>query len=128
MSRKILVLVFVVSTSAPVAGALSVYAQSPVEGFGIISQIWHPQEEHRGLAVAEITFENKNPFSIYEPTIACEFFKPSGELIGSRGTHIHMVFPPGTTEIKGIEFAVGDKDALPGSCRVVAVLTSPSPD
>jgi hypothetical protein len=125
---KMLGFAFVLAASATAAGMQGVCAQSPVEGFHIASQVWHSQELHRGLAVAEITFENKNPFSIYEPTIACEFFKPSGELIGSRGTHIHMVFPPGRTETKGIEFGVGDEDALPGSCRIVAVLTSPSPD
>ncbi len=105
-------------------------AQSPVEGFRIVAQTWHTeqQERHRGLAVAEITFENANDIPIYEPTIACDFFAPDGRLIGSRGTHVHLAFAPGKTEIKGIEFGIGTKDAVPGKCRVISVLTSPSPD
>jgi hypothetical protein len=128
MGRRAIRLVCVLLALATRAGATQAAAESPVEGFRIVSQAWHPQERHRGLAVAEMTFENTNNFPVYEPTIACEFLSASGQLIGSRGTHVHMVFPPGEKEIKGIEFIVREKDALPGACRVVSVLTSPSPE
>jgi len=103
-------------------------AQSPVDRFRIVAQDWHPMDWHRGLAVAAITFENANDFSIYEPTIACEFVRPNGELIGTRATHVHRAFRPGKMQIDGIEFSIRERDAVPGSCRVVSVLTSPAPD
>jgi len=42
---------------AAVAGAQLAAAQSPVDGFRIVTQNWHPMDWHRGLAVAVITFD-----------------------------------------------------------------------
>ncbi len=102
-------------------------AQSPLEKFRIVAQEWHPDTQ-RSLAVAVITFQNDNDFPVYEPIIACDFLKPGGQLLGRRGTNVHMVFGHGSTKAEGIEFTLMEKDAVPGPCRVVSVLTSPSAD
>jgi hypothetical protein len=98
-------------------------AQSPIDRFRIVSQDWH---RYSGLAVADITFENANDYRVNEPVIACDFLKPSGELIGTRGTTIHRAFRPGKMKVEGIHFSLRERDAVPGRCRVLSVATSPA--
>jgi hypothetical protein len=57
-----------------------------------------------GFLVAEITFFNKNEFSVQDVIVACDFFDPPDLFIGRRGSLIARILPPGQTTISGIEF------------------------
>lgn len=94
--------------------------KAPVDKFSVVSQSWH---RFPGLAVADITFQNGNDFRVRDPVISCEFFDAKGKLLATRGSTVFQSFPPGRKKIDGIEFSLREKNAVPGSCRVLSVST-----
>ena len=99
--------------------------KAPIDKFSVVSQAWH---RFPGLAVADITFQNGNNFRVRDAVIACEFFDPKGKLLATRGSTVFQSFPPGRKKIDGIEFSLREKNAVPGSCRVISVTTVASPN
>jgi hypothetical protein len=95
-------------------------AGAPIDKFRILSQEWH---RYAGLAVADITFENGNNYSVRNAVISCEFANPQGSEAATRGSTVFQTFPPGTQKVNGIEFSLREKHFVPRSCRVVAVST-----
>ena len=93
-------------------------SKAPVEKFSVVTQTWH---RYPGLAVADITFQNANEFRVRNPVVSCEFFDAKGKLIAARGSTVFQGFPPGKKKIDGIEFSLREKNAVPGSCRVISV-------
>ena len=113
------------SPPAVVVGRSKVDSASLIEGLSISRQSWLREG---GFLVAEITFFNKNEFSVHDVIIACDFFDPPDLFIGRRGSLIPRILPPGQTTIGGIEFTMlkhnaFDPDMLGGACR----LTSDAP-
>ena len=113
------------ATLSPTAGAVAESAPdsaSSIEGLSIARQTW---VREGGLLVAEITFFNKNEFSVLDAIVACDFFDPPDLFIGRRGSLITRVLPPGRTTISGIEFTmlkhnVFDPNMVGGACRLSA--------
>jgi hypothetical protein len=99
--------------------------KAPVDKFSVVSQTWH---RFPGLAVADVTFQNGNDFRVRDPVISCEFFDAKGKLIATRGSTVFQSFPPGKKKIDGIEFSLREKNASPGSCRVISVSTVAGPN
>ena len=99
--------------------------KAPIDKFSVVSQAWH---RFPGLAVADITFQNGNNFRVRDAVIACEFFDAKGKLLATRGSTVFQSFPPGRKKIDGIEFSLREKNAVPGSCRVISVTTVASPN
>jgi hypothetical protein len=94
---------------------------SLTEGLSITRQSW----VREGGVIAEVTFFNKNEFSVHDVIIACDFFDPPDLLIGRRGSLIVRILPPGQTTIGGIEFTmlkhnVFDPGMFGGACRLAA--------
>jgi hypothetical protein len=100
-------------------------ARAPVDKFSVVSQNWH---RFPGLAVADITFQNANDFRVRDAVISCEFFDDKGKLIATRGSTVFQSFPPGKKKIDGVEFSLREKNAVPGSCRVISVSTVGGPN
>jgi len=98
---------------------------APVDKFSVVSQSWH---RFPGLAVADITFQNANDFRVRDAVVSCEFFDARGKLVATRGSTVFQSFPPGKKKIDGIEFSLREKNAVPGSCRVISVTTVGSPN
>jgi hypothetical protein len=94
--------------------------KAPVDKFSVVSQEWH---RFPGLAVADITFQNANDFRVRDAVVSCEFFDAKGKLIATRGSTVFQSFPPGKKKIDGVEFSLREKNAVPGSCRVISVRT-----
>jgi hypothetical protein len=95
---------------------------APIDGLSISRQNWLREG---GFLVAEITFINKNEFSVHGAIIACDFFDPPNLYLGRRGSLIVRILPPGETTIGGIEFTmlkhnVFDPDMFGGTCRVAS--------
>ncbi len=99
--------------------------KAPIDKFSVVSQTWH---RFPGLAVADITFQNGNNFRVRDAVIACEFLDAKGKLLATRGSTVFQSFPPGRKNIDGIEFSLREKNAVPGSCRVISVTTVASPN
>jgi len=99
--------------------------KAPVDKFSVVSQSWH---RFPGLAVADITFQNTNDFRVRDAVVSCEFLDPKGKLIATRGSTVFQSFPPGKKKIDGIEFSLREKNAVPGSCRVISVSTVGAPN
>jgi hypothetical protein len=92
--------------------------KAPIDKFSVVSQSWH---RFPGLAVADITFQNANDIRVRDPVVSCEFYDPKGKLLATRGSTVFQSFPPGKKKIEGIEFSLREKNAVPGSCRVLSV-------
>ena len=95
---------------------------APIDGLSISRQ---NGLREGGFLVAEITFINKNEFSVHGAIIACDFFDPPNLYLGRRGSLIVRILPPGETTIGGIEFTmlkhnVFDPDMFGGTCRVAS--------
>jgi hypothetical protein len=99
--------------------------RAPVDKFSVVSQNWH---RFPGLAVADITFQNANDFRVRDAVVSCEFLDPKGKLVATRGSTVFQSFPPGRKKIDGIEFSLREKNAVPGSCRVLSVSTVGGPN
>ena len=99
--------------------------RAPVDKFSVVSQSWH---RFPGLAVADITFQNANDFRVRDAVVSCEFFDAKGKLLATRGSTVFQSFPPGKKTVDGIEFSLREKNAVPGSCRVIAVSTIAGPN
>jgi len=97
----------------------------PPGKFSIVTQTWH---RYPGLAVADITFENRNDFGVRNAVVSCEFLDPKGKVLATRGSTVFQSFPPGKKKIDGIEFSLREKNAVPGSCRVISVSTIGGPN
>ena len=93
--------------------------------FSVVSQTWH---RFPGLAVADITFQNANDFRVRNAVVSCEFLDAKGKLIATRGSTVFQSFPPGKKKVDGIEFSLREKNAVPGSCRVLSVSTMSGPN
>ena len=105
-----------------VAVAQSELDSASTPGLSITRQSW---VREGGLLVAEITFFNKNEFSIRDVIVACDFFDPPDSLIGRRGSLVTRILPPGQATIGGIEFTmmkrnVFDSNMLGGACRLAS--------
>jgi hypothetical protein len=98
---------------------------APPGKFSIVTQIWH---RYPGLAVADITFENGNDFGVRNAVVSCEFLDPKGKVLATRGSTVFQSFPPGKRKVDGIEFSLREKNAVPGSCRVISVSTVSGPN
>lgn|GEM_PF-5427142 len=98
--------------------------KAPIDKFSVVSQSWH---RFPGLAVADITFQNANDIRVRDPVISCEFFDAKGKLLATRGSTVFQSFPPGKKKVDGIEFSLREKNAVPGSCRVLSVTTVGGP-
>jgi hypothetical protein len=98
--------------------------QSP-QKFSIVTQTWH---RYPGLAVADITFQNGNDFGVRNAVVSCEFVDPKGKVLATRGSTVFQSFPPGKKKVDGIEFSLREKNAVPGSCRVISVTTIGGPN
>jgi hypothetical protein len=97
-----------------------------VHNLSVIAQNWH---RYPGLAVADITFNNANSYEVRHPIIACDFFDSNGNVIATRGTTIFQTFPRASTiKIDGVHFSLREKNAIPGSCRVISVRTVNAPN
>ena len=106
-------------TTVPAAPASPAPAsKAPLDKFSIVTHTWH---RYPGLAVADITFQNANDFRVRNAVVSCEFLDPRGKLIAARGSTVFQSFPPGKKKIEGIEFSLREKNAMPGSCRVLSV-------
>jgi len=113
------------ATSSPKAVAVAqsgLDSASLTEGLSITRQSW---VREGGVLIAEVTFFNKNGFSVHDVIIACDFFDPPDLLIGRRGSLIVRILPPGQTTIGGIEFTmlkhnVFDPGMFGGACRLAA--------
>jgi hypothetical protein len=95
---------------------------APIDGLSISRQNWLREG---GFLVAEITFINRNDFSVHGAIVACDFFDPPNLYLGRRGSLIVRILPPGETTIGGIEFTmlkhnVFDPDMFGGTCRVAS--------
>lgn len=99
--------------------------RAPIDKFSVVSQTWH---RYPGLAVADVTFQNGNDIRVRDPVISCEFFDTKGKLLATRGSTVFQSFPPGKKKIDGIEFSLREKNAVPGSCRVLSVNTVSGPN
>jgi len=99
--------------------------KAPIDKFSVVSQSWH---RFPGLAVADITFQNANDIRVRDPVITCEFLDAKGKLLATRGSTVFQSFPPGRKKVDGIEFSLREKNAVPGSCRVISVTTVASPN
>jgi hypothetical protein len=110
-------------TPAPATGAPA--GKNPIGKFSIVTQSWH---RFPGLAVADITFQNANDFRVRNAVVSCEFFDAKGKLIAARGSTVFQSFPPGKKKVEGIEFSLREKNAVPGSCRVISVSTAAESD
>jgi hypothetical protein len=99
---------------------------SPVDKFSVVSQVWH---RYPGLAVADITFNNENDYAVRNVVISCDFLGPIGNVIARRGSTIFESFPPASTiKIDGVSFSLREKNATPGSCRVLSVRAVGTPN
>jgi hypothetical protein len=97
-----------------------------VDKFSVISQVWH---RYPGLAVADITFNNENDYAVRNVVISCDFLGPIGNVIARRGSTIFQSFPPASTiKIDGVSFSLREKNAAPGSCRVLSVRAVGAPN
>ena len=110
------------SPPAVVVAQSKLDSASLIEGLSISRQSWLREG---GFLVAEITFFNKNEFSVHDVIIACDFFDPPDLFIGRRGSLIPRILPPGQTTIGGIEFTMlkhnaFDPDMLGGACRLAS--------
>ena len=110
------------SPPAVVVAQSKLDSASLIEGLSISRQSWLREG---GFLVAEITFFNKNEFSVHDVIIACDFFAPPDLFIGRRGSLIPRILPPGQTTIGGIEFTMlkhnaFDPDMLGGACRLAS--------
>jgi hypothetical protein len=99
--------------------------KAPIDKFSVVSQSWH---RFPGLAVADITFQNANDIRVRDPVITCEFLDAKGKVLATRGSTVFQSFPPGRKKVDGIEFSLREKNAVPGSCRVISVTTVASPN
>ncbi len=99
--------------------------KAPIDKFSVVTQSWH---RYPGLAVADITFQNANDIRVRNPVVSCEFFDPKGKLLATRGSTVFQSFPPGKKKIDGVEFSLREKNAVPGSCRVISVSTVGGPN
>lgn len=106
-------------------GAKPPAGKAPIDKFSVVSQSWH---RFPGLAVADITFQNANDIRVRDPVITCEFFDTKGKLLATRGSTVFQSFPPGKKKVDGIEFSLREKNAVPGSCRVLSVTTVGAPN
>jgi hypothetical protein len=111
--------------SPPPAPAPAPAGRAPVDKFSVVTQSWH---RYPGLAVADITFQNANDFRVRDAVVSCEFFDAQGKLAATRGSTVFQSFPPGKKKINGIEFSLREKNAVPGSCRVLSVSTVSGPN
>jgi hypothetical protein len=60
--------------------------------------------------------------------ITCEYFDTKGKLLATRGRTVFQSFPPVKKKVDGIEFSLREKNAVPGSCRVISVTAVASPN
>src|SRR5215471_4886683 len=70
------------SPRAVAAAQSELNSASSIAGVSITRQIWVRQG---GLLVAEITFFNKDEFSVRDVIVTCDFFDPPDLFIGRRG-------------------------------------------
>ena len=80
------------------------------------------------IYVAFTAFQNANDIRVRDPVITCEFLDAKGKLLATRGSTVFQSFPPGRKKVDGIEFSLREKNAVPGSCRVISVTTVASPN
>jgi hypothetical protein len=99
--------------------------KGPIDKFSVVSPSWH---RFPGLAVADITFQNANDFRVRDAVVSCEFLDAKGKLLATRGSTVFQSFPPGKKKVDGIEFSLREKNAVPGSCRVLSVTTVGGPN
>src|SRR5262249_39604980 len=97
----------------------------PPGKFSVVTQTWH---RYPGLAVADITFENGNDFGVRNAVVSCEFLAPKGKLLATGGSPVFQSSPPGKKKVEGIEFSLRERNAVPGSCRVISVSTTGGPN
>jgi hypothetical protein len=99
---------------------------APVLNLSVVAQDWH---RYPGLAVADIIFNNENNYGVRHPVVACDFLDANGNVIATRGTTIFQTFPPASTiKIDGVHFSLREKNAIPGTCRVMSVTTLAAPN
>ena len=53
---------------------------------------------------------------------------PQGKVVATRGSTVFQSFPPGKKKVDGIEFSLREKNAAPGSCRVISVNAGDAPN
>jgi hypothetical protein len=93
-----------------------------IDGLSITRQNWRREG---AFLIAELTFANKKQFPVNGVIVTCDFFDPPDLYVGSRGSLIVRVLPPGETTIGGIEFTmlkhnVLDRDMFGAACDVVS--------
>jgi hypothetical protein len=83
----------------------------------VTAQNWHG-EGH--LMVGDLTFKNDNNFAVENVIVACDLYGGKAKPDDTRGTAIRRTLPPGTTEVRGLEFPTVGTDAKGGPCRVIS--------
>jgi hypothetical protein len=100
-----------------VAGEGASLPNRAVDHLSVASPSWH---RGAGLLYGEVTVRNRNPYSVVNVIIACDFFDQWGNPIGSKGTTLGTPVPPGKMRFSGIEFPITTRNMQAGACRAVS--------
>jgi hypothetical protein len=88
-----------------------------VDHLSVASPSWH---RGAGLLYGEVTIRNRNPYSVVNVIITCDFFDEWGNPIGSKGTTLRIPVPPGKMRFSGIEFPITTRNMQAGACRAIS--------
>jgi hypothetical protein len=73
-----------------------------------------------GLLYGEITIHNRNPFSLKDVIVSCDFFDEWGNKIGTKATALRRPISPGRTRFSGIEFPSTIRNMQGGACHLLS--------
>jgi hypothetical protein len=118
--------------SWPLEGPTPVAAQAPapvpaesesptsdksIDNVTIARPSWH---HGSGLLYGEITVKNRNPYSLKNVIVSCDFFDEWGNNIGSKGTALQRPIAPGRTRFSGLEFPMKIRRMQGGACHILS--------
>ena len=92
-------------------------ADRSIDNVSVSRPTWH---RGSGLVYGEVTVRNKNPYSLENVIISCDFFDEWGNKIASKGTALRRPVPPGKTRFSGLEFPKTVRNMQGGACHVLS--------
>ena len=88
-----------------------------IDNVTVARPTWH---HGSGLLYGEITVKNRNPYSLKNVIVSCDFFDEWGNNVGSKGTALRRPIAPGKTRFSGLEFPMTIRRMQGGACRILS--------
>lgn len=88
-----------------------------IDNVTVARPTWH---RGGGLLYGEITVRNRNPYSLKNVIVSCDFFDQWGNQIASKGTALRRPIAPGKTRFSGLEFPMTIRNMEGGACHILS--------